>query len=131
MCTDRMVRRKGRAREGFGRSIVDELSSWSTRGWWIPVAPLSLNHHVSRRGAGATLTRLCRFAGFALEPDGEAAVLDQRALGGGAKEWISFALYVSSVPLAFVSPYISVAIYVGVSILWLVPDRRFEPRLQQ
>src|SRR6476646_948624 len=77
MCTDRMVRRKGRAREGFGRSIVDELSSWLTRGWWIPVAPLSLNHHVSRRGAGATLTRFCRFAGFALEPDGGAAVLDR------------------------------------------------------
>jgi uncharacterized membrane protein len=49
----------------------------------------------------------------------------KRALGGGAKEWISFALYVSSVPLAFVSPYISVAIYVGVSIMWVVPDRRF------
>jgi uncharacterized membrane protein len=49
----------------------------------------------------------------------------KRALAGGAKEWISFALYVSSVPLAFVSPYISVAIYVGVSIMWVVPDRRF------
>jgi uncharacterized membrane protein len=55
----------------------------------------------------------------------------KRAVGGGAKEWISFTLYVAAVPLAFVSPYISVAIYVGVSILWLVPDRRFEPRLQQ
>jgi hypothetical protein len=25
-----------------------------------------------------------------------------------------------------VSPFISVAIFLGVSILWLVPDRRFE-----
>jgi uncharacterized membrane protein len=49
----------------------------------------------------------------------------RRALGSGGKEWISFALYVASVPLAFVSPYISIAIYVGVSILWIVPDRRF------
>ena len=47
------------------------------------------------------------------------------AVGSGFKEWISFALYVASVPAAFVSPYISIAIYVGVSILWLVPDRRF------
>jgi uncharacterized membrane protein len=54
----------------------------------------------------------------------------KRALGGGAKEWISFALYVTAVPAAFVSPFISVAIYVGVSILWLVPDRRFEGGLQ-
>jgi uncharacterized membrane protein len=50
----------------------------------------------------------------------------KRAVGAGAKEWISFALYVAAIPLAFVSPYISVAIYVGVSIIWIVPDRRFE-----
>jgi hypothetical protein len=35
-------------------------------------------------------------------------------------------LYVLSIPLAFVSPYMSIAIYVGVSIMWIVPDRRFE-----
>jgi uncharacterized membrane protein len=50
----------------------------------------------------------------------------KRAVGAGAKELISFALYVAAVPAAFVSPYISVAIYVGVSITWLIPDRRFE-----
>jgi uncharacterized membrane protein len=55
----------------------------------------------------------------------------RRAVGAGAKEMISFALYVASVPAAFVSPYISIAIFVGVSIAWLVPDRRFERRLQQ
>ena len=52
----------------------------------------------------------------------------KRAVGTGFKEWISFALYVASIPLAFVSPYISIAIYVGVSIIWVVPDRRFEPK---
>jgi len=55
----------------------------------------------------------------------------RRAVGAGAKEMISFALYVASVPAAFVSPYISVAIFIAVSIAWLVPDRRFERRLQQ
>ena len=50
----------------------------------------------------------------------------QKALGHGAKEWVSVASYVLAVPLAFVSPYISVAIYVAISILWIVPDRRFE-----
>jgi TMEM175 potassium channel family protein len=52
----------------------------------------------------------------------------KRAIGGGFKEWICFALYVAAVPAAFVSPFISIAIYVGVSIVWLVPDRRFEER---
>jgi uncharacterized membrane protein len=54
----------------------------------------------------------------------------RHAVGGGAKEWLSFLMYVAAVPLAFVSPFISIAIYVGVSILWLIPDRRFERRLQ-
>ena len=49
----------------------------------------------------------------------------KRAVGTGFKEWISFALYVAAVPAAFVSPYISVVIYVGVSIVWVIPDRRF------
>ena len=52
----------------------------------------------------------------------------KRAVGAGFKEWISFAAYVAAVPLAFVSPYISIAVYVIVSIVWIVPDRRFEPK---
>jgi uncharacterized membrane protein len=52
----------------------------------------------------------------------------KRALGAGWKEWISFLLYAVAVPAAFVSPLISIAIYVGVSIAWLVPDRRFVER---
>ena len=52
----------------------------------------------------------------------------KRAVGAGLKEWISFAAYVAAVPLAFVSPYISIAIYLIISIVWIVPDRRFEPK---
>jgi uncharacterized membrane protein len=55
----------------------------------------------------------------------------KKALGQGAKEWISFAGYLAALPLAFVSPYIAIAIYVGVAFLWLVPDPRFERRLQR
>ena len=50
----------------------------------------------------------------------------KRAIGGGFKEWMCFSLYVAAVPAAFVSPFISIGIYVAVSIVWLVPDRRFE-----
>ncbi len=54
----------------------------------------------------------------------------KRALGGGAKEWISFVGYVIAVPLAFVSPLISIGIYVAVAFVWLIPDRRFSRNLQ-
>jgi uncharacterized membrane protein len=64
-----------------------------------------------------------------IRADGEDSSV-RRAVGGGFKEWISFALYVAAVPAAFVSPMISIAIYVGVSIYWFVPDRRFERNLQ-
>ena len=52
----------------------------------------------------------------------------KRAVGRGLKEWMSFAGYAAALPLAFVSPFISVAIYVTVGIFWLVPDRRFVKR---
>ena len=64
----------------------------------------------------------------AAEGDGSGV---KTAVGRGVKEWVSFAGYLAAIPLAFVSPFISIAIYVGVGFLWLVPDRRFERRLQQ
>jgi len=54
----------------------------------------------------------------------------KKAVGRGAKEWISFCGYVAALPLAFLSPYIAIGIYVAVAFLWLVPDRRFERNLQ-
>ena len=62
-----------------------------------------------------------------IRAEGEESAV-RRAVGVGFQEWISFTLYLASVPLAFLSPFISVAIYVAVSILWVVPDRRFEPQ---
>ena len=41
----------------------------------------------------------------------------------------SLALYVAAIPLAFVNQWISVALYVAVALMWLVPDRRIEKRL--
>ena len=62
-----------------------------------------------------------------IRAEGESSAV-KRAVGAGAKELISFALYVASIPAAFVSPDISIAIYVGVSIVWFIPDRRFVSR---
>src|SRR5438874_442616 len=56
-----------------------------------------------------------------ISAEGETSIV-KRAVGGGAKEWISFLLYLTAVPAAFVSPFISIAIYVGVSVVWLIPD---------
>jgi uncharacterized membrane protein len=47
-------------------------------------------------------------------------------VGSRRKEWASFLLYVLALPAAFVSPWIAIAIYIGVASIWLIPDRRFE-----
>jgi uncharacterized membrane protein len=48
------------------------------------------------------------------------------ALGHDLKGKLSLAAYVASVPAAFLNPWISVALYVAVALLWFVPDRRIE-----
>ena len=60
-----------------------------------------------------------------IDAEGESSGV-KRAVGQGAKEWVSFAGYLAALPLAFVSPLISIGIYVAVAFLWLIPDRRFE-----
>jgi uncharacterized membrane protein len=53
------------------------------------------------------------------------------AVGSRSKEWLSFAGYALGIVAAFAfSPYISVALYVAVAIVWFIPDRRFERGLQ-
>ena len=48
------------------------------------------------------------------------------ALGSDLKGKISPILYVAGMALAFVNPWISIALYVLVAVIWLVPDRRIE-----
>jgi uncharacterized membrane protein len=60
-----------------------------------------------------------------LHRHGKQSVLAE-ALGGDLKGKISPILYAAGIVLAFVNPWISIALYVLVAIIWLVPDRRIE-----
>ena len=53
-----------------------------------------------------------------------------RAVGRGAKEWLSLAGYLMAIPLAFVWPVVSYGLYVLVALSWFVPDKRIERQLQ-
>lgn len=48
------------------------------------------------------------------------------AIGGDWKGKASLASYIVSIPVAFVAPVISAAIFVAVAALWFIPDRRIE-----
>jgi len=47
-------------------------------------------------------------------------------IGNDFKGYVSLAMYFTAVGMAFVNSWISLAIYFGVALLWLIPDRRFE-----
>jgi len=53
------------------------------------------------------------------------------AVGDETKGKLSALLYLASIPLAFVQEWISYAIFVGVALMWLVPDRRIESKLSK
>jgi uncharacterized membrane protein len=57
--------------------------------------------------------------------EGETSAI-KAAVGSRQKEWFSIIGYGLGAALAFVSPYIAVAIYMLVTARWLIPDRRFE-----
>jgi len=61
-----------------------------------------------------------------IRAEGEQSKVAQ-AVGAKFKEWVSIVLYLTAVVVAFVvSPWISVATYFTVSVMWLIPDKRFE-----
>jgi uncharacterized membrane protein len=47
------------------------------------------------------------------------------AVGSDVKGYASLVLDAAGVGLAFVSPWISYALYVAVALMWFIPDRRF------
>jgi uncharacterized membrane protein len=53
-----------------------------------------------------------------------------RAVGTDWKGKASILLYAAAIPLAFVREWLADVVYTGVALLWLVPDRRIETRLE-
>ena len=53
------------------------------------------------------------------------------AVGSDSKGRISLTLYVLGVAVAFIQPWISIALYVAVALMWLVPDRRIESQVKR
>lgn len=53
------------------------------------------------------------------------------ALGSDLKGKISPIIYLLAIPIAFVKPWIAIALYSTVALIWLIPDRRIEKKLAQ
>jgi len=54
-----------------------------------------------------------------------------KAVEKDKKGKISLACYISAVPLAFVSPWISGLLYTTVALIWIIPDARIEKQINK
>ena len=54
-----------------------------------------------------------------------------KAVGSDWKGKISLLLYIAAISLAFVQHWISGALYVVVALIWFIPDKRIENRIQE
>ena len=104
-------------------SLVPFVTAWMghTRFASLPVA------------AYGFVLLLCGFSYFILSRmliavNGQDSAL-ARALGADRKAIASLVAYTAAIPLAFLDPRVSGALYVLVAIMWFVPDRRIERTL--
>ena len=49
-----------------------------------------------------------------------------RAVGSDLKSQMSLVIYLLAIALAFLRPWIAIALYVVIALIWFVPDRRIE-----
>lgn len=54
----------------------------------------------------------------------------KRAARRGRKGQITILAYVLAIATAFLWPYVAVAIYIAVALMWLIPDKRFEELIE-
>ena len=102
----------------FFLSLIPVMTEWVARDY-RDTAPAATYGVVALASALAfsALTRSIVHA--------EARPVVARIVGRDRKGLVSQLLYASGTALAFVSPWISYALYVAVSVMWFVPDRRF------
>jgi uncharacterized membrane protein len=115
----------------FWLSLVPFVTAWASEEWvadrdHYPAAPVEAYGVVLLLAAVAysiLQTTLIRAQG----PGSTLAA----AVGRDWKGKLSVPLYAVGILLALVSPYLGIAVYVVVALMWLVPDRRVERRLEE
>jgi uncharacterized membrane protein len=107
----------------FWLSLVPFTTRWMGESgvatWPVAVYGVSL---LAPSIAYYALTRVL----IAADPDGVLA----RAVGWDIKGVISTSLYIAGIALTFWQPWAGIACYVLVALIWLVPDRRIETRVE-
>jgi uncharacterized membrane protein len=103
----------------FWLSLIPVLTEWLREEYQYPLPAAA--YGVVLLASGFAYSLLVRSL---IRANGRGSAM-ARAIGSDVKGNASLVIYAAAVPLAFVSPWISYALYVAVALLWFVPDRRF------
>jgi uncharacterized membrane protein len=106
----------------FWLSLVPFVTGWMGQNHVEPIPTAA--YGIVLMCAGIAYYILARALIAECGPDSRLA----RAFGADRKGQLSVVFYAIAIGLAFVNPWIAVAIYVGVAMWWLIPDRRIEKR---
>jgi uncharacterized membrane protein len=104
----------------FWLSLVPFVTHWMGKNHNAPL-PTAI-YGVVLLFAGIAFTILARTLVSLHGPDSTLAT----AFGSDLKSKLSLMLYFIAIPAAFVHELIADAIYAGVAMMWLIPDRRIE-----
>jgi uncharacterized membrane protein len=104
----------------FWLSLIPFVTAWMGENHFAPT-PVALYGVVLLMAAIAYFI----LQSLILRHEGKDSLL-HAAVGPDWKGKLSPILYVLSIPAAYLNTWISGAIYVGVALIWLVPDRRIE-----
>jgi uncharacterized membrane protein len=104
----------------FWLSLVPFVTGWMGENAFAPMTVAF--YGVDMLMAGFAYFILCRVLIAHHGNDSPLAL----ALGKDYKGMASTVMYVIAIPLAFVNAWISVALFICVAAMWLVPDRRIE-----
>ncbi len=107
----------------FWLSLVPFTTAWMGENGAAPVPTAVYGGVLLLAGVAYTVLQGAIIASQGPDSKLKAAVGDDR------KGKISVFAYSAAVPMAFVDRRISIALYVVVALMWLVPDRRIESRL--
>ena len=109
----------------FWLSLVPFVTGWMGENHFAPLPTAA--YGAALLGAALAYTLLQRMI---IATQGRHSRL-KLAIGNDRKGYLSLALYVAAIPLAFVDQRISDAIYVTVAGIWFVPDKRIEAVLKE
>ena len=107
----------------FWLSLVPFATGWMGENKFQPLPTAVYGGVLLAAGLAYTILQ-----GAIVAAEGPASKL-AAAVGRDRKGKVSVLLYALAIPLAFVHCWISLALYVAVALLWLVPDRRIEATL--